>query len=187
MRKKPTTFFLFFFFSRIHYSSAFRSMNSNHKPKSFSVCGHNSFCALSLICFVCPGTRCEQKVEACLSFPCRNKAVCQNDFENLSYNCFCRPGFDGRDCENNIGKFLAFPNAHTFSLQLAFLMRRIIGFYSDDCNPDPCLNGGTCRDLTDAFECLCKTGFSGLRCDHEGTTVVVVVSNQGSSKFFSTL
>lgn len=75
----------------------------------------------------------------------------------------------------------------TFSLQLAFLIRRIIAFYSDDCNPDPCLNGGTCRDLTDAFECLCKTGFSGLRCDHEGTTVVVVVSNQGSSKFFSTL
>lgn len=41
----------------------------------------------------------------------------------------------------------------------------------DDCYPDPCLNGGTCRDQTDAFECICKTGFSGLRCDHEGIII----------------
>ena len=33
------------------------------------------------------------------------------------------------------------------------------------------MNGATCRDLTDAFECLCKTGFSGFTCDYEGIVV----------------
>ena len=115
------------------------------------------------------GMRCEDKVEACLSFPCQNKAVCQNDFENMSYMCFCRPGYDGRDCENNIGKL---PSRHSSDTQVINAPRIIIVFFfSDDCNPDPCMNGATCRDLTDAFECLCKTGFSGFTCDYEGIVV----------------
>ncbi|KAI9556627.1 hypothetical protein GHT06_016417 [Daphnia sinensis] len=129
-------------------TSGFRGVDCEQdvdECQSSNPCENNSTCLNlpgSFTC-LCPpgftGARCEQKEEACLSSPCRNKGVCQNDFENHSYTCFCRPGYDGRDCENNI----------------------------DDCNPDPCLNGATCRDLTDAFECLCKTGFSGLRCDHE--------------------
>ena len=33
------------------------------------------------------------------------------------------------------------------------------------------MNVATCRDLTDAFEFLCKTGFSGFTCDYEGIVV----------------
>ena len=35
----------------------------------------------------------------------------------------------------------------------------------DDCaEPYPCLNGGTCLDLINDFECMCAAGFSGTYC-----------------------
>lgn len=34
----------------------------------------------------------------------------------------------------------------------------------DDCDPDPCQNGGTCTDGVNSFNCACTTGFSGPTC-----------------------
>ena len=42
--------------------------------------------------------------------------------------------------------------------------------YLDECLSDPCLYGGTCRQVTPAndgdsrFACTCPEGFSGIRC-----------------------
>ncbi|XP_058550160.1 protein crumbs homolog 2 isoform X4 [Neofelis nebulosa] len=33
------------------------------------------------------------------------------------------------------------------------------------CVPSPCLHGGGCRDLFDAFACACGPGWEGLRCE----------------------
>ncbi|XP_066223296.1 protein crumbs homolog 2 [Saccopteryx leptura] len=33
------------------------------------------------------------------------------------------------------------------------------------CVPSPCLHGGACRDLFDAFACACGPGWEGLRCE----------------------
>lgn len=33
------------------------------------------------------------------------------------------------------------------------------------CVPSPCLHGGSCRDLFDAFACACVPGWEGLRCE----------------------
>ncbi|KAM5298520.1 protein crumbs homolog 2 [Ctenodactylus gundi] len=33
------------------------------------------------------------------------------------------------------------------------------------CAPTPCLHGGTCRDLFDAFDCACGPGWDGARCE----------------------
>ncbi|KAM8801622.1 protein crumbs homolog 2 [Rhynchonycteris naso] len=33
------------------------------------------------------------------------------------------------------------------------------------CAPSPCLHGGACRDLFDAFACACGPGWEGLRCE----------------------
>ena len=35
----------------------------------------------------------------------------------------------------------------------------------DDCDPDPCQNGGTCTDGVDSYTCTCVTGFTGTDCD----------------------
>ena len=35
----------------------------------------------------------------------------------------------------------------------------------DDCTPNPCLNGATCEDLVNGFNCQCVPGFQGETCD----------------------
>ena len=35
----------------------------------------------------------------------------------------------------------------------------------DDCAAEPCLNGATCTDLTNAYVCQCAAGYSGANCE----------------------
>ena len=41
-------------------------------------------------------------------------------------------------------------------------------FTSDvnECDSNPCRNGGTCVDAMSKYTCSCKTGFSGTHCEH---------------------
>ena len=42
----------------------------------------------------------------------------------------------------------------------------------DDCNPNPCVHGGTCIDLGYRdYECLCAPEFKGVRCEAGLNTV----------------
>ncbi|CAH1255193.1 JAG1 [Branchiostoma lanceolatum] len=44
---------------------------------------------------------------------------------------------------------------------------------TDDCQSDPCQNGGTCVDGLDSYSCNCTNGFSGDTCEEMATTIVV--------------
>ena len=33
------------------------------------------------------------------------------------------------------------------------------------CRSSPCLNGGTCSNSPDSFECMCAPGFNGSTCE----------------------
>ncbi|XP_072023425.1 CUB and sushi domain-containing protein 1-like isoform X3 [Amphiura filiformis] len=35
----------------------------------------------------------------------------------------------------------------------------------NDCAPDPCLNGGTCEDGVNEYQCRCSAGYSGPNCE----------------------
>jgi len=35
----------------------------------------------------------------------------------------------------------------------------------DDCNPNPCENGGNCTDGVNTFTCDCEEDFTGMRCE----------------------
>ena len=35
----------------------------------------------------------------------------------------------------------------------------------DPCNPNPCLNGGTCSNDGDSYSCKCAEGFIGKICE----------------------
>ena len=53
----------------------------------------------------------------------------------------------------------------------------------DECDPQPCLNGGTCTDLVNAFSCDCVAGFNGTTCDiQEGKLIDQHVITRGGSK-----
>ena len=38
-------------------------------------------------------------------------------------------------------------------------------FDVDECEPEPCLNGGQCLDLINDFRCVCPHGTTGERCE----------------------
>uniref|UniRef100_A0A7N5JJA1 Sushi, nidogen and EGF like domains 1 n=1 Tax=Ailuropoda melanoleuca TaxID=9646 RepID=A0A7N5JJA1_AILME len=38
---------------------------------------------------------------------------------------------------------------------------------TDECQAQPCRNGGSCRDLPGAFVCQCPAGFTGVHCETE--------------------
>ncbi|KAK3584841.1 hypothetical protein CHS0354_005699 [Potamilus streckersoni] len=81
--------------------------------------------------------RCERASNFCSSNPCKNGGTCQQ-FDSIRYECTCRPGFTGQNCETNI----------------------------DDCkeNPDGCLYGGMCIDWDNKYNCSCMNGFNGNHC-----------------------
>ena len=33
------------------------------------------------------------------------------------------------------------------------------------CADEPCLNGGTCTDVTAGYQCTCTSGFTGTDCE----------------------
>ena len=35
----------------------------------------------------------------------------------------------------------------------------------DDCDPNPCMNGGVCTDGIDAYTCTCAAGYTGENCE----------------------
>ena len=52
--------------------------------------------------------------------------------------CVCQPGWSGEMCDVNI----------------------------DDCEKNPCSNGGQCIDEVDDYTCVCEAGFTGKKCQH---------------------
>ncbi|XP_073237998.1 uncharacterized protein [Porites lutea] len=69
------------------------------------------------------------------SKPCQNGGTCVNN--NGDYICRCKPGYQGKNCEQDV----------------------------NECNSRPCRNGGTCQNLPGSYRCQCKPGFLGKQCE----------------------
>ncbi|VDM92874.1 unnamed protein product [Litomosoides sigmodontis] len=81
------------------------------------------------------GRNCETfslNVDPCSTSPCHNNAKCYA-YRDKYYSCECRPGFTGRHCEVNI----------------------------DDCSENACMNGGSCMDREEGYECKCPPFYTG--------------------------
>ncbi|XP_060928675.1 delta-like protein C [Limanda limanda] len=83
------------------------------------------------------GLYCDQDLNYCTNHrPCRNGASCTNTGEG-SYTCACPPGFTGKNCE----------------------------IETNECDSNPCKNGGSCKDLVNEYSCACPQGFYGKNCE----------------------
>ena len=56
----------------------------------------------------------------------------------------------------------------------------------DGCQPNPCLNGGTCSPTPSGYMCYCDEGYKGDTCEGKGYSstkiVAVMVSNESDAK-----
>ncbi|XP_016398711.1 protein Z, vitamin K-dependent plasma glycoprotein a [Sinocyclocheilus rhinocerous] len=52
----------------------------------------------------------------------------------------------------------------------------------DQCAEQPCKNGAMCSDSVGGFDCICKSGFSGIHCETD-QTVCVIDKSKGCSQF----
>ncbi|KAM6957355.1 protein Z, vitamin K-dependent plasma glycoprotein a [Aplochiton taeniatus] len=52
----------------------------------------------------------------------------------------------------------------------------------DQCAPKPCLNGAMCSDSVGGYDCVCKSGFSGVHCETD-QTVCILDKTKGCSQF----
>lgn len=52
----------------------------------------------------------------------------------------------------------------------------------DQCAESPCKNGAMCSDSVGGYDCVCKSGFTGVHCEND-QTVCILEKNKGCSQF----
>ncbi|XP_043837415.1 protein crumbs homolog 2 [Dromiciops gliroides] len=139
------------------------------------------------------GTFCEVEVLECLSNPCLHNATCLDGLSNYTCVCLpgyhgkhcemdedeCEgaPCHHGGLCLQRSNESLyggdqpLFSGTFSYSSAAGFVCQCLPGFTGDNCSVDvnecesqPCLNGGTCEDLPNSFQCHCLAGYTGISC-----------------------
>ncbi|XP_075930971.1 protein crumbs homolog 2-like [Petromyzon marinus] len=138
------------------------------------------------------GKDCELEILECASNPCRHNSTCIEGI--LNFTCICWPGFAGDACEEDVnecgdepcmnggqcielskpdfyGKLSELPGTFHYANASGFTCRCLPGTTGencsvnlDECESQPCLNGGSCIDNIGSFSCECAPGFTGSLC-----------------------
>jgi hypothetical protein len=77
-------------------------------------------------------------LDPCSENPCQHAGRCVATLAGSTV-CICEPGYRGDFCEAEF----------------------------DNCEPDPCVNGGVCFDGDNAAFCMCPEGYDGATCEHD--------------------
>lgn len=134
-----------------------------------------------------PGSR----ASPCTSNPCQNGGQCID--RGSSYQCLCREGFSGDNCELSVGRRNPCePNPCQNGGQCTAVDGKPVcscpeefegefcekpkgggtggpggpgGGVKSPCHPNPCMNGGTCTENGGGYDCACLTQYSGPNCE----------------------
>ncbi|CDW52690.1 neurogenic locus notch protein 2 [Trichuris trichiura] len=125
------------------------------------------------------GSRCEVLPSVCPPDVCSNGGSCfikeRDDFSDVIFECRCPDGFVGAHCESiDHCEQVCPPDSVCKDGQCKCLSGTFGspgGCIPKSCNPNPCLNGGSCVENGQhgsAF-CACKTGYDGTVCQQNIT------------------
>ena len=66
--------------------------------------------------------------------------------------------------------------------RIGFLFHALIcaHVHTDNCDPQPCQNGGTCTPLPAGYNCSCPHGYEGSQCERGRCLVLTKIAGLGS-------
>ncbi|XP_036385762.1 protein crumbs homolog 2a [Megalops cyprinoides] len=121
------------------------------------------------------GKRCHINLDECQDHACENGGTCIDGVN--SYTCLCPPDFSGPlcqwqypplTCEEDVQCVYGVCNDGPWGANCTCTP----GYggdrceaEADECESNPCQNGGTCLDRFNKFLCLCAPGFFGPNCE----------------------
>uniref|UniRef100_A0A8C7IQ09 Delta-like protein n=1 Tax=Oncorhynchus kisutch TaxID=8019 RepID=A0A8C7IQ09_ONCKI len=130
---------------------------------STSPCHNGGTCRDLVTDFFCEcmngwkGKTCHSRESQCDEATCNNGGTCHD--EGDTFQCKCSPGWEGATC--NIGELVWMGGrGYLINLSLSVSLSQI----TNDCNPHPCYNSGTCVDGDNWYRCECAPGFAGPDC-----------------------
>ena len=118
------------------------------------------------------GHECHMDFAECQSNPCANGGTCVDSTADPrvaygSYSCLCAAGFANGICTYNF--------VDAYDSECGVLEGGNCDVDVNECRSNPCQNGATCHDSSDAsvvfvhfdaYTCSCQRGFTGGLCDY---------------------